>query len=336
MSRTGQGIVMLQLKSGFTAAIFMTAAIFSNHIAAAEQFSFIALGDTTYTVPDDYPLYQSLIETINASSPAFSIHVGDTKGAGDCGDDFQLEQKAFFNSFEAPVVYALGNNEWADCWKDNRGNHDPVVVLASMRKIFFPQPQSLGRKTMPLLRQSDFDAHPAYAENVRWATEEVTFATVNVIGGSNNQLLRDEHLWREFVDREKANVAWIKSAFATAAKAHHKALVIAMHSDIFLEGGEVEGGPFTAIRNAIANGAQAFSGQVLVVHGHKHTFIIDRPLRVWDNAAKTSVHDNVTRLQVFGWPDMKAVRVSVDTGTPWVFGFEPLYPVPSISPAFQD
>jgi hypothetical protein len=59
-------------------------------------------------------------------------------------------------------------------------------------------------------------------------------------------------------------------------------------------------------------------------------------LREWDNQAKTSVHDNVMRLQVYGWPDMKAVRVSVDTRTPWVFGFEPLYPVPSISPGFQD
>jgi hypothetical protein len=31
------------------------------------------------------------------------------------------------------------------------------------------------------------------------------------------------------------------------------------------------------------------------------------------------------RLQVYGWPDMKAVRVTVDTTKPWVFGFEPLY-----------
>jgi hypothetical protein len=248
----------------------------------------------------------------------------------------KLQQKDFFNTFEAPVFYAFGNNEWADCWRDNRGNHDPVVVLASMRKIFFPLPQSLGRNTMPLLRQSDFEAHPTYAENVRWVSKELTFVTVNVVGDNNNQWLRDEHLWSEFVDREKANVAWIESAFASALKAGHKALVIAMHSDIFLEGSDKEGGPFTAIRDAIANGAQEFPGQVLIVHGHKHKLIIDRPLLVWDYEAKTLVQDNVTRLQVYGWPDMKAVRVSVDTGTPWVFGFESLYPVPSISPEYQD
>jgi hypothetical protein len=33
----------------------------------------------------------------------------------------------------------------------------------------------------------------------------------------------------------------------------------------------------------------------------------------------------VTRLQVYGAPELRAVRVSVDTEMPWVFGFTPLY-----------
>ena len=44
--------------------------------AAAEPFSFVALGDTTYAIPADHPLYARLIDTINAAQPAFSIHVG--------------------------------------------------------------------------------------------------------------------------------------------------------------------------------------------------------------------------------------------------------------------
>ena len=31
------------------------------------------------------------------------------------------------------------------------------------------------------------------------------------------------------------------------------------------------------------------------------------------------------RLQVYGDPEVRAVRVTVDPDTPWVFGFEPLY-----------
>jgi hypothetical protein len=302
----------------------------------AEAFSFVALGDTTYEVPADEPLYESLIATINAAAPEFSIHVGDTKGRGDCGDAFQLKQKAYFDSFAQPVVYAFGNNEWADCWKDDRGKHDPITVLNAMRAIFYPGPYSLGKRRLPLQRQSDGAAFPAFAENVRWTHGGVTFLTVNVVGEHNNQLVRDQRLWREFVERERANLAWIEAGFAAARAARHQAVVIALHSDIFGALGQLEGGAFQPVLQAVATGAAAFAGQVLVVHGHEHTFIIDRPLREWDDAATTSVHDNLSRLQVYGWPDMKAVRVTVDTDTPWVFGFEPLYGERSLSPAFTD
>jgi len=320
----------------FTVVIIAAVLAFSGTPRADERFSFVALGDTAYKIPDDYPIYTSLIETINLSSPAFSIHVGDTKGWGDCGDEFQLKQRDFFNSFDAPVVYTPGNNEWSDCWEDNQGNHDPLVVLDSIRKIFWPEPRSLGRKPMALERQGDGEAFPAYLENSRWQTAEVTFATVNVVGEHNNQFLRDEKLWREFVDREKANMAWIRAAFAAAGKSTHKAIVIAMHSDIFFEKTDLAGGPFKSIVDAIAEGARAFPGQVLVIHGHEHDFMIDRPLREWDSDASTMSLEDVTRLQVHGWPEMKAVRVSVDTSTPWVFGFEPIHPPQSMSVDFRE
>lgn len=304
----------------------------------ADEFSFVALGDTAYEVPDDYPAYGELIELISATPVAFSIHVGDTKGFGDCGEEFQLQQLEFFNRFEPAVFYAPGNNEWADCWKDNRGNHDPVVVMDSMRRIFFASPMSLGREPIALVRQSDEqqEQFPAYAENVRWQVGQAVFLTVNVVGEHNNQFMRDEKLWQEFVGREQANLAWIRAGFATAGERGAKAVVIAMHSDIFGDLGTLEGGAFQPIRQAIAEGASQFAGQVLVVHGHEHTFIIDKPLRVWDADSTSTVHDNVTRLQVYGWPDMKAVRVTVDTDTPWVFGFEPLYGDNNLSPAFTD
>ncbi len=293
--------------------------------ACADSFKFVVLGDTTYEIPADEPLYQALIGTINQSSPAFSIHIGDTKGWGDCGNEFQLSQKAFFDSYEQPVFYAPGNNEWADCWRDNRGNHDPEVVMDSMRRIFFGKPQSLGQTSMPMLRQSDTDKSSKYGENARWHHGGVTFTTVNVIGASNNQLLRDEALWREFVAREKANVAWIEAAFAAAREQKDKAIVIAMHSNIFDPAYALPGGPFEAIANVIANNAPSFLGQVLVAHGHQHSFIVDRPLYEWQDEPKGSKLGNVTRLQVHGWPEHKAVTVTVDTDTPWVFGFEPIY-----------
>src|SRR5581483_4143050 len=102
---------------------------------APTRFTFVALGDTTYGPPGDYPLYDKLIATINAASPAFSLHIGDTKGRGDCGRPVQERQRAFFDEFRAPVFYTPGNNEWAECWRPNRNSGDPLAIIAVMREI---------------------------------------------------------------------------------------------------------------------------------------------------------------------------------------------------------
>jgi hypothetical protein len=301
---------------------------------AAEPFSFVALGDTTYAIPADNPLYEKLIEAINDSRPAFSIHVGDTKGRGDCGRAFQESQRAFFARFAGPVFYAPGNNEWADCWKENRGAADPTEILKLMREVFWSEPKSLGAARMPLVREADaLPEFSEFAENARWTWTGGTFATLNLAGTHNNQELRVEKYWREFVRREQANLAWVKATFAAARQAKHRALVLAFHSNPFDEQLRYEGGPFEAVVKAIAAEADAFDGQVLVVHGHYHEFTIDRPLSELDIDKPSVSHPNVTRLQVYGWPDMKAVRVSVDPSKPWVFGFEPVYAAEgSVSP----
>ncbi len=302
--------------------------------ATAAPFTFVALGDTTYAIPADNPLYTRLITAINAEAPAFSIHVGDTKGRGDCGRAFQESQRAFFDSFKAPVFYAPGNNEWADCWKANRGSADPTEILKLMREVFFKAPTSMGGSPLPLVRQADADhAFAEFAENVRWTFGGATFATLNMAGSHNNQELRVEKYWQEFVRREQANVAWTRATFAAARAAGHRAVVLAFHSNPFDEKLRYEGGPLEPVLLALIAEADAFSGQVLVVHGHYHEFTIDRPVSKVDVEAPAVSHPNITRLQVYGWPDMKAVRVTVDTAKPWVFGFEPLYAAEgSVSP----
>ncbi len=293
---------------------------------AAPPFSFVALGDTTYAIPDDNDLYARLIAAIDAAAPAFSIHVGDTKGAGDCGRAFQESQRRFFDRFKGPVMYAPGNNEWADCWKENRGRADPTEILKLLREVFFKEPSSLGGSRMPLVRQADADpAFAEFAENARWTYGGATFATLNQVGTYNNQELRVEKYWREFARREEANRAWVKAAFLAAGSAGRRAVVLAFHSNPFDEKLRYEGGPFEPVLREIIAGADAFPGQVLIVHGHYHEFTIDRPLSKLDLDAPSVSHPNLTRLQVYGWPDMKAVRVTVDTSKPWVFGFEPVY-----------
>lgn len=306
--------------------LLIAALLATSAASAAEPFSFVALGDTTYAIPADNPIYGELIDAINAARPAFSVHVGDTKGYGDCGRAFQESQRGFFSRFAGPVFYAPGNNEWADCWKANRGSADPTAILALMREMFWSRPESLGSVRMPLVRESDeLRDFPEFAENARWTFGGATFATLNLAGTHNNQELRVEKYWREFVRREEANLAWVKATFAAARRANHRAVVLAFHSNPFDEALRYDGGPFEAVVKAIEAESDTFDGQVLVVHGHDHEFTIDRPLTQLDFDKPGVSHANVMRLQVYGWPDMRAVRVSVDTSKPWVFGFEPVY-----------
>jgi hypothetical protein len=320
--------------AGFIAFSFAFAVV--SQATSGEKYDFVALADTSYQVPEDDILYKELIDVINAASPKFSIHLGDTKGYGDCGNEFQMKQRHIFASFENPVVYAYGNNEWAECWRANRNSGDPVAILDNMRQIFNGEAASMGKNKMPVARQSDQGTFSKYAENVTWHTEDVSFATINLTGSYNNMNVRDEALWREFMERELANIAWLETVFENAVTRGDKGLIIAFHSDIFDEALDFAGGPFRKVLDTIKVGATKFKGQVLVIHGHHHEFIVDKPIRVWDNAQKTSIFDNVTRLQVYGWPDMKAVRISVDTETPWIFGFEPLYGENSINKEFEN
>lgn len=307
-------------------------ALVASSAFAADPFSFVALGDTTYSVPEDFPLYEKLIAEINLARPAFSIHVGDTKGRGDCGRAVQERLRDYFDTFDQPVVYAPGNNEWADCWKPNRGSANPLEILGILREVFWPKALSLGRAKMPLERQADAGPEFAeFAENARWHHGGATFATLNLTGTYNQFELRSEPLWREAVRREQANVAWAKATFASARAAGDRAVVFAFHSNPFHDELRYEGGPFEAVIQAIAAEADTFAGMVLFVQGHNHELTIDRPLTEIDIEAPSIRRPNVLRLQVYGWPDMKAVRVSVDTSKRWVFGFEPLYAEESLS-----
>ena len=91
---------------------------------------------------------------------------------------------------------------------------------------------------------------------------------------------------------------------------------------------EVRGGsegPFYWVVFAIRDEAQRFGKPVLLINGDFHDLVVDRPFMVSQGESKPALYANITRLQVYGAPDLKAVRVGVDTSTPWVFSFQPLW-----------
>lgn len=336
--------------------------------AQAERFEFVALGDTAYNPSVDYPVYEALIARINKARPAFSIHVGDTWGALPCTEAQHRSILDWFAKYDHPVVYTPGDNEWADCRKPevleaysryvagkatpadlgvlmplrgldaemaSAGFADPVGSLGLIRKVFFAKPQSVGGKTMPLVRQPDVSEFKETPENTRWEKGGVVFATVSVPGSGNGFLIQNEARATEAIARNRANVEWLKATFAEAKAKDAKAVVIALQASLFVdgEGGEFSGkelrggneGPFYFVALAIRDLSERYGKPVLVINGDFHDFIVDRPFVVSQGEIKPPRYANITRLQVYGAPELKAVKIGVDTETPWVFSFSPLY-----------
>lgn len=281
----------------------------------AKPFSFIAFGDTAYLLPRDTPRLERLITAINGERPDFSIHVGDFKGYTSCSDEAYRAQIALFRRLDAPLLLTPGDNDWADCGVDTAGKFKPLERLASLHRLFYAGPRSLGGATLEVDRQ------PGFPENARWSRDGVTFATVHVIG-PHNGLIRNTDMAADSIARSEAGESWIREAFALARRSHSPAVVLAFQADAWLASAPTyEQGPLDWLRNAIGEEAGDFAGQVLVVHGDSHRLTIDTPYRRANIDAGTTTGLNVTRLMVPGWPDHRAVRVDVDPARPGMFKF---------------
>ena len=197
--------------------------------AATEQFHFAAMGDTPYALPGDFERFARLITRINASRPAFTIHVGDIKpGNTPCSDEHFTKISDMFATFERPLIYTPGDNEWTDCHRADNGPYDPIERLAKVRELFFSNPaQSLGREKIALEHQG-MDArdstHRVYIENRRWERAGVVFATLHIVG-SNNNLQRNQAAVNEYIARNAANLTWMQTTFAAAKARNAKAVV---------------------------------------------------------------------------------------------------------------
>ena len=296
--------------------------------AAAQPFEFIALGDTPYKLPDDYVKFDRLIAAINARKPSFSIHVGDIKsGSSPCSDENLKKVLDQFATFEQPLVYTPGDNEWTDCHRPRAGGFDPLERLAKVRELFFADPgRSQGRVKITVESQSRVMAErfSTFVENARWSQNGVVFATVHVVGSNNNFEPGAPAVAMEYFARDAANVAWIDAIFAHAVASGAKAVVLSWQADVQdvrqkWQGDMPRVSGFVNTVNAVERGAKAFGKPVLVIHGDEHEFQVGRFLN-----AKYKAIPNVLRLEVMGAEDVHAVRVVVDPDSPGVFGFFPL------------
>jgi hypothetical protein len=280
------------------------------------EIQFALIGDMPYDALQATNLFPNLIRELNATDLAFVVHDGDIKaGATPCTDDCFEAVRAQFQTIRHPLVYLFGDNEWSDCGKVKTNSFDPLERLQKLRDVFTQGAMSLGQRKMPLERQSSNPNFAAYRENVRWTVGGVSFAGMNVPGDDNFTASK------EFAARNAANIAWMREAFAVAAKEDARAVMLIIQANPHFEvaaTNRLRKG-FNEMLRVMEQETIAFGKPVVLVHGDSHYFRIDQPMI--GSKSKRRV-ENFLRVETYGNPDVHWLRVAIEPNNPNVFRFE--------------
>lgn len=281
---------------------------------SAKPLTIAVIGDVPYGTAQE-ATFDELIAAINADPKVrIAAHVGDIKsGSTTCTDERFAAIAEAFATFEDPLVYTPGDNEWTDCHRQNNGGYDPLERLDIIRSMFFAAPGStLGRHPKHVEDQAEL------VENVRWVESSVAFATLHVVG-SNNGLAPWSGLGHttptaaqaaEVEARVTATLAWIDDTFDVAESRGLGGVVLMMQADTW------DPSPTTAqeaIVDRIAERTAGFGGEVLLVQGDSHVYLADNPLGL-ENFRRIVVHGETLPFEY--------LRLTVDPRAPVLFSWE--------------
>jgi hypothetical protein len=328
---------------GLLAGLFVLEPLPVNSQSQAQQaFSFGLIGDLGY-FPQHEPWVANVFIDLNKQAPmAFVAHVGDLSSPRyACTDEMQARRLAQFQASSHPLVFTPGDNDWTDCHEPAVKGVDPLERLSTLRALFFQGERSLGQRTIALDRQSNDPSFSKYRENARWDIGGVTFATLHVVG-SNNGLGRTPEGDAEFAERNTANLAWLRQAFAHAKANNSRAVMVVQQANIFPDFPPLASPPkqpsgYTEFRTELEKETVAFGKPVVLVHGDSHYFRIDNPLRTRQVSGVPGVPApaNFMRLETFGNPNHHWVEVIVDPNQPGVFTFRPRFVAANIERGTQ-
>lgn len=305
-----------------------------------QKYTIALFGDMPYNAigKEQYP---NLIADVNAAHVEFSVFDGDLKSGGDgaCTDEnLYFPALANFNKFVQPLVLAVGDNDWTDCWgrygasTTTPETSDPIERLQHERELFFSTPYSLGQHKLQLTRQGGM--YSQYVENSRWRYGPVVYITLNLQGSNDNYPYAGvdgetrspdeiERMRAEQRARKAANLAWLDEGFAYAKQVHAKGVMVIAQADLnFNNENHLSDtrswDAYPDYVNALRDTALAFPGQVVYVHGDSHYFKMDKPI----SGPKGGVVANFTRVETFGARNTHWVSATIDPENPNLFVFE--------------
>jgi hypothetical protein len=363
------------MQTGRTLVLVVAAALAAVAVAAAASagnpntLTLAVYGDSPYLDPAfaalphaEFDATPAFIGTINADpSVQEVVHVGDIhSGSEPCTKAYDQSIFGLWTAFRRPLVYTPGDNEWSDCTKvkeepgsdnDNVVTHPdlPLENLALVRQIFFANPGStLGQHPMQVISQaSAYDpAHPTdaqYVENVTWEQSKTVFVTVNIPGGSNNDIDPwyakthpapwNPHQAMEMNQRTGADVRWLNAAFRTAEADNAHSVVIIGQADMWdTSDASSHQSNYEPIVAAMASNTLAFGKPVVYLNGDSHVYRSDNPLQqdstcytesgactkdAWNQHPSYDV-PNFHRIVVHGSPfPLEWLKLSIDPRSAW-------------------
>jgi hypothetical protein len=329
--------IMIKVKS----ILFPVMLMLTSTAACCADFSFGLWGDMPYERNNDAGRTLAVIDSINASDVAFSIFDGDFKdGSSACHDALYAQILNTFNAMSHPLIYVPGDNEWTDCHRINNGGFNPLERLSLIRRTFFSAAESLGKIKIPLTQQGKVGEK--FSENTRFLYQGVLFVGLNVPGSNNNLVSNSRECTlqsvrtqadcdaanNEYIERNEANIQWLKAAFESAKAASARGVVVVIQGNPGFDLSETwpldesqlpQYAGYRQWMQALVEQTEGYAGQVLLVHGDDHFFKVDKPLYSPINMLK-----NFTRLQTFGSPSNHWVKVTVDTMSQQVFTIHPI------------
>lgn len=288
--------------------------------------------------------FPGLISEINEDPDVRRVvHLGDTKnGSSECTDEWFEYIDESFDTFEDPLIYTPGDNEWTDCHRDNNGNWNPLERLAKIRDTYFSRPgRTLGGGHMRVLAQRRIP------ENQLWMENGVVFAAIHIVGSNNNlapwtcSLPFDEacpdgnspetdrmarQREREWAHRDRANRQWLSGAFNLARRSRAAGVVIFSHGDMWHPGDVADGADFSGHQRFVellAERSARFGRPVLLFAGDSHDFRVDQPL-IGDTNYGAVDAPNLTQITVDRSieDDVLWLRLTVDPRSQTVFSWE--------------